>query len=114
MQIPHPPQNVSNDGREIFDWATNLSKHLDKIYRIKELKTALVKSNSKLCGSCNYWMCSSDCPREILQRNGRYIGPSMNTSGCNKYNEKQYDIDMRIKIQAELAELEKIVDTPKS
>jgi len=110
MIIPQPPQNVSNDGREIFDWALNVSKQMEKIQRIKELKNALVKMNGKLCGSCKHWMCSSDCPREILQRNGRYIGPSMNAIGCAKYDEKEWDKNNRIKIEAELAELQKALD----
>lgn len=108
--IPNLPQNISNDGREIFDWATKLSNQVAKVSRINELKNALCKS--KLCGSCKHWMCSSDCPNEKLQRNGHYVGPSMNSNSCDKYVEKEWDKNNRIKLESELAELQKEIKNP--
>lgn len=110
MLVKPPPQNVSNDGHEIFDWGINLSKQVAKVDRIKTIKNALCKYKS--CGSCAYWMCSSDCPHEILQRNGHYKGPSMNNNPCNKYIEKEWDKNNRIKLEIELAELQKELDNP--
>ena len=101
--IPPIPQQISNDGREIFDWANNLSNVITKQNRINELKTAIHKPST--CGACKKWMCSSLCPREVHQKNGRYIGPSMNDAICNLFEEKAYDTERRKKLQEELNKL---------
>lgn len=97
------PHDISNDGREIFDWAIGVSKAIAKQRKIVELKNAI--NASATCGACTKWMCSGDCPREIHQRNGRYKGPSMNSPICNEFQEKQWDIENREKLKKELETL---------
>ncbi len=101
--IPAIPHQISNDGREIFDWATNIGNAVAKQQRINELKNAIHKPAT--CGACNKWMCSSLCPREVHQKNGHYIGPSMNGTICNLFEEKTFDTENRKKLQEELNKL---------
>lgn len=101
--IPPIPQEISNDGREIFDWALNVGNAVAKQQKINELKKAVYSPSN--CGECNKWMCSGLCPREVLQKNGRYIGPSMNASICDQFQQKSYDSDRRKKLKEELDKL---------
>jgi hypothetical protein len=101
--IPPIPQDISSDGREIFDWAANIGNAVAKQQKINELKNAIHKPAT--CGACDKWMCSSLCPREVHQKSGRYVGPSMNDSICNQFQEKAYDTERRKKLKEELDKL---------
>jgi hypothetical protein len=101
--IPPIPHQVSNDCREIFDWAMNVGKAVAKQHRINDLMYAVHKRSA--CGECTKWMCSGLCPKEVLQRNGRYIGPSMTGAICNIFEEKSWDTENRKKLKEELDKL---------
>lgn len=103
-EIPQLPKTVSNDGREIWDWAGRLGEWTARQHRKQELRRAILQS--KECGSCDFWMTSS-CPREKHDnRLGRSVGPSCRGAICEKFSMKSWDVERVEKLQAELASLE--------
>ena len=106
-QPPALPTQVSSDGREVWDWAANLSNHLHRECRKQELRAEL-RVIGTVCGDCDNWMKSRLCPRE-RNINGRNHGPSMNelVSGCKSFIESLAETERRDKLQQQLAELSK-------
>lgn len=101
--IPQLPEKVSNDGREIWEWAGKMSEYLYRQTRSIELREQI--SCIGKCGDCCKWMTKS-CPREINVK-GRLKGPSMNAIICNQYIEKQISSELRNELQKQLETLRK-------
>ncbi len=97
---PQLPEKVSNDGREIWDWAGKMSEHIHRQAKMSELRTQLSRVGTG-CGDCYKWMHSNSCPRET-NVNGRRRGPSMNAPICNQYVEKQSSSEWREELQKRL------------
>jgi len=93
----------TNDANAIFDWAMNVGNAVAKRQKINELQKAVYSPSN--CGECDKWMCSRLCPQEVHQKNGRYIGPSMNGSICKQFQQKSYDADRRKQLKEELDKL---------
>lgn len=107
---PSLPQQVSNDGREIWDWAAKLSRISALQQKASELRKSLRESN-KVCGGCTKWMTDA-CPKEKLQRNGYKRGPHMKEPGCMQYAENSWTTGQRAKWQAELDEVNATLAQP--
>ena len=97
---PRLPQQVSPDGREIWDWAARLGQWRQREVRIAELRAEIAR-RARECGSCRFWMCGRDCPREG-HANGRPKGPSMKAPICGKYEMQSHDVKLQAERQAEL------------
>lgn len=100
---PQLPNHVSNDGREIWSWARDLSEWRHHQDKIRKLKADIADCNAKRCGNCTLWM-TSYCPSE-RNENGRKRGPSMNAFACGKFDRKKWVSDLLVEREAELAEL---------
>lgn len=75
------PQEVSSDGRELWDWAIDLFAHIHRQHKAREL-TDKISRAKRVCGSCSNWM-TRRCPRERPNNTtGRSEGPSMNARRC--------------------------------
>jgi hypothetical protein len=102
--IPKLPEHVSNDGREIWDWAGRLGEWTARNQRRRDLQTAIVKIQST-CGSCELWMTPS-CPREQHNnKTGQWQGPSMNGAICGKFAMKSWDAKRLEELKSELNRL---------
>jgi hypothetical protein len=75
--------DVSNDGKEIWDWADRLSDRIHLVAEIKTLSTQIHQMQTT-CGSCSYWMTSS-CHLERCDQRGRKTGPSSQATVCGKF-----------------------------
>lgn len=101
---PQLPQDVSPDGRELWDWVAALAKHEGRQRRIAELR-AQIAACGTTCGGCARWMTDA-CPRERPDSRGRKQGPHMNVPQCSThFVEKFSETRLREKWQAELDEL---------
>lgn len=85
--IPRLPQDISSDGREIWDWADKLSARVQVVAEIKEL-TAQLHEMKTTCGSCSKWM-TNICPRETRNAKGHKFGPSCRTLKCGDFEIQQ-------------------------
>lgn len=102
--IPKLPEQISPDGREIWDWAGKLSEHVHRLDEIRRL-TADINRIQLECGSCEKWMTKS-CPKEKLDsRTGRKSGPSGGTYKCNEFVMNSWATELMQKWQRELNEL---------
>ncbi len=98
------PQHVSNDGREIWDWAARLSQRTGLLDRQATLVNDLFKL-SRQCGSCRFWM-TNDCSREVHDnRIGRKRGPSMGAPICQQFAISDSDAGLKARWEADLAEV---------
>ena len=104
---PSLPRHVSANGAEIWGWADRLSEWQQREQKIADLR-ADIAQRARECGSCRFWMCGSDCPREYHDK-GRPRGPSMKAPICGKYEMKAYDVKRQAERQAELAELADLI-----
>jgi hypothetical protein len=98
--IPQLPQDISSDGREVWDWADKMAQVVAKNQKIRDLRAKLAK-NAKECGDCDKWMKSRFCPRE-KNVNGRNVGPSMSSPICNEFIQNETSIEFGKEWQAEL------------
>lgn len=88
--VPQLPQAISNDGREVFDWANRMGDHIAKEHRRREVWAAIVSSTTT-CGSCSKWMTNA-CPREVQDnRRGHKVGPSCQATKCSEFSMSSYD-----------------------
>jgi hypothetical protein len=84
IKLPALPENISPDGREVWDWASRLSDATQKAHEIRELQSKIRRMQNE-CGSCSLWMTSS-CPREVHDnRRGRSSGPSCSAIKCSNF-----------------------------
>ena len=107
---PALPDNVSSDGREIWDWAAKFASHVHRMDEIDRLKRE-VGAIGRSCGDCDRWMKSRDCPQERNER-GRRSGPSMNAPRCGRFLEDRSAAKRRAELTAKLAVLEQVPSTP--
>lgn len=102
---PMLPRVVSNDGREIWAWVSDLSKFSQENHELRTLR----KQNADIkfrCGSCAFWMYSDACPREVhSNKTGRYSGPSSGAPICNKFQVKSYVADIIKENETRIAEI---------
>lgn len=99
------PQEISSDGREIWDWAARLSQATARAHRCRELSKAIREAENE-CGSCTKWMTDA-CPRERHDNKlGRKVGPSCKSLKCNEFVMKRWDADRIAGLKTELAQLE--------
>lgn len=104
QQLPRPPQEISGDGREIWDWAAKLSEHTYRMDRMRKL-SADIRVIGTRCGDCDNWMKSSQCPQE-RNENGRQRGPSMNGLKCIQFVETHQATARRETLKDELKTVE--------
>lgn len=104
LQPPPLPAQISNDGREIWDWAAKASEVIARNEKARELRAG-IRDLSPRCGTCVYWMQSRNCPRETRTPQGRRSGPSMNGSPCSKHEEEVWVTELRNERQVELNSL---------
>lgn len=97
------PDNVSSDGREIWDWASRLAAATQRAQKIRELRSDIFR-RPRECGSCQKWMTRA-CPKEI-NVNGRNQGPSMKAKVCGQHVLKADDAVRLDELRAELAAME--------
>ena len=103
--IPQLPEHVSNDGKEIWDWAAKMGDFAHQQQKKRELRQQIAEIENT-CGSCRLWMTSS-CPRETHNnKTGRSQGPSMRAQKCGEFSMTKSDADLLEKGKAELASLE--------
>jgi hypothetical protein len=82
--LPQAPQQISPDGREVWDWADRLSEYTQRLHRRREL-AARIRAAETECGSCIKWMTRS-CPRERHDnQRGRSVGPSSRDLKCQEF-----------------------------
>lgn len=101
---PQLPQNISNDGREIWDWGMKMSEHIHRQAEINRL-TRQIRLQGTKCGDCYKWMKSQYCPRERRNSKGRREGPSMNAPICTQFEECPRTTEWREELKAQLAKL---------
>ncbi len=81
------PEIVSNDGREVWDWADRFSDQVHKAYKIRELSADIRRATTE-CGNCTKWITSA-CPRERHNNTtGRKEGPSTRGAACVQFTLK--------------------------
>lgn len=101
--IPKLPAEISPDGREIWDWAAQLSKRRHLVTKAKNLAEDI--RYIRRCGACQMWM-TKKCPREVhSNKTGRWTGPSMKADPCPSYAERPSETARRTKLQQELADV---------
>lgn len=105
MAAPELPQHVSSDGREIWDWAAELSAHTQRLHQMRQISHDIAVIGTK-CGDCFHWMKSGSCPRETRNNSGRRIGPSMNGPKCPQFEEEAWQTKRREELKAKLAVLQ--------
>jgi len=98
---PKIPTDISNSGKEIWDWAANLSAYRHRQDKIRDLQSDIRTIGSE-CGDCDKWMKSGQCPRE-RNVNGRNVGPSCSRPICSQFVEGRQATKRR---QERIAELE--------
>lgn len=101
MSAPPPlPQNVSNDGREIWDWAERFSAHTHRLDKMRKLRAEIARIGT-VCGDCHFWMKSRECPKE-RNVNGYSRGPSNGSPKCGQFVMTASSAELRAERQAEL------------
>lgn len=106
--IPPLPQVVSRDGSELWDWAGKVGGFIQREARIQELRAEIRKCGT-VCGDCEKWMKSSECPMERPgegRRAGYSVGPSMSGMICGVFVETASTTKRRAELQSELRLLE--------
>lgn len=101
------PAEISPSGVELWDWAGKLGDALQRQARLNALRAEL-RACGTLCGDCEKWMKSRECPRErpgTGKRAGFSVGPSMNDRICGEYVEKLDTTQRRARYEAEMASL---------
>ncbi len=103
--VPVLPSEISNDGREVWDWASALSKLAQENHELRTLRKCIAESKSR-CGSCYFWMKSSLCPREVhSNKTGRSSGPNMNSPICQKFKMETNAAERINNMEARIAEI---------
>jgi len=98
------PQEISPDGREVFDWAQRMSDHTQRLQRRREVWKAIVDGESQ-CGSCSKWMTDA-CPREVQDnRRGCKLGPSCQATKCDQFTMAAWESKRIDGLKAEYAAL---------
>ncbi len=103
-QPPKLPEQMSSDGREIWEWAGKLSEHMQRQDKIRELTFKIAKVGT-VCGDCDKWMKSRECPAERNVK-GRCVGPSCESRKCSSFVENRSAENSRAQWKAELAQLQ--------
>ena len=103
-QLPKLPQEISNDGREVWGWAHALSAEVQLRHALREATEKLNKLGTR-CGDCAKWMCNT-CPREKSSMSGYKQGPSADAARCASDYAEGRDIPRRREsLTKEIAEL---------
>lgn len=106
-QFPQLPTTVSPDGSELWKWAGDVGGFIQREARREEL-TADIRKCGTVCGDCDKWMKSSQCPMERPgegKRAGYSVGPSMGHPICGHFVENASATQRRDQLKAELAKL---------
>jgi hypothetical protein len=103
-EAPRLPQEISTDGREVFDWANRMSDHMQRVARSREVWKAIVDGESQ-CGSCSKWMTGACPPERQDNRLGCKVGPSCQAIKCDQFAMNAYDRKRIDGLRAEHASL---------
>lgn len=103
--LPRPPQQISGDGREIWDWAGKFSEAVHRRDEMRKLSIEIRKIGTT-CGDCDKWMKTSMCPAEKSDISGYSKGPSCNGLKCQQLIETKQATERREELKAKLARLE--------
>lgn len=101
---PQLPQQISPNGREVWDWADRFSEHVHTQDKIRKLRAAVFQQG-RTCGDCSNWMKSRLCPKERNVK-GMTRGPSSGDLKCNQFLEGVGATKRRADLSAQLAELD--------
>ena len=105
QDAPEIPQQISGDGREIWDWAGKFSAHVHKQDNIRKLSQR-IRDLGATCGDCSLWMTTA-CPKEVHSNTtGRSSGPHMNLLKCVKFIETSRTTKLRAELSEELKKVE--------
>lgn len=101
---PELPREISPDGREVWAWADSLSAYTHWLHAKRQLRED-ISLNTGVCGSCDKWMKSRECPRE-KNVNGMSRGPSCKSLTCGQFVWAASSLRLIEEWKAKLAELE--------
>ncbi len=102
-EIPMPPQEISGDGRELWDWAGKFSEAVHRRDSIRTLNIRIAAIGTR-CGDCDKWMKSKECPAERHDNaKGRSVGPSCEGRICGSFIEATLATKRRDSLKVELA-----------
>lgn len=102
--LPPLPQNISSDGREIWDWAKRLGEATARQHQISELRKG-IRDLRPSCGTCCHWMHTNDCPREGFIGWKKKQGPSMSALPCEKHIETNWVTKLRKEREKAISDL---------
>ena len=98
------PAEISQDGREVWDWAARFSDRVHTLDEIARLGKQ-VHNARNTCGSCTAWMTDA-CPRERHDnRTGRKQGPSSMAIKCDRFAISTADAASATKAEEKIAAL---------
>ena len=109
-EAPQLPQHISNDGREVWDWASRLSDQVHRQDEIRRTRSDLSRIGTR-CGDCSHWMKSRQCPRE-QNIGGRRTGPSCEGLVCSDFALDHFAAKRRDELTEKLAALSQ--ESPKT
>ena len=72
------------DLRDQLDRAINAMGRMSLLATLAQKVREARDTDARLCGNCQSWMKSRECPREH-NVNGYKRGPSMNDAGCGQF-----------------------------
>lgn len=99
---PRPPEKMSSDGREVWDWADRLSAHTQLLHDRRVLSQQIHNTKTQ-CGSCSKWMTDA-CPRESQDNiRGHKIGPSCQAVKCDQFTMSPHDVKQLASAEERLA-----------
>lgn len=85
---------------DVWGWAGGFSDAVHRRAKLSELRSQIA---TVVCGDCDKWMKSSQCPRERHDnRIGRYVGPSSHGAICDKFIEAASSSKLRAERRTEM------------
>lgn len=93
------------DADRIIDAAIQASREVHRQDEIKRLRDE-ISQIGKVCGDCDHWMKSRECPRERNIK-GISCGPSMNESICGSFKESASAAERRSMLVAQRAAIQR-------
>lgn len=94
---------MKNEVDAIFDGAAAFGARIERRIEVQKMQEQLGRLRTT-CGSCKFWMSSSECPAERNVR-GKVQGPSCNSGACSKFQIKAWDEQMEKKLIDQIAAL---------
>jgi hypothetical protein len=93
-----------SEANKIFDAAIEFGDRVQRRIDVLKMQEQLGKLRTT-CGSCQFWMCSDDCPREWCERGRKQPAPSCDSKACEKFKIKNWDAQLEKKLTDEISKL---------